>query len=607
MTKPDENSQLKRIQALGPYTQDLSLLGLEVTSFVDQPMDSAAILDLVRPYLPRDGAWTVLDVGCNAGLFSFMCRRAGAARVVGVDFDDHCLRQARAMREYLQEDVEFAALDLETDEPPAGAFTVVLALGLLYHLRDPFAGLRTLAEKTTAWLLIETEVARGQDPRDSLAVTGRYRDDDSSHWLPGVAVIEQTLAQCGLTCVEARRIERERFGAVDYANGLSEEMLPKGERWFFAAQRQHEVKVIAPPAFHPPLRKWTFSQDENELRIEATLAASQSGRAQLALHPLANPDICLPLWSGVLAAGKHVWRVPAAIAWADREYRLALQWENDQVILPKFRGATLADENLVGPFAQHVSWEVNGATDDSPANIGDLWPIDEQGRRVERFSFFSTLRLRTRLRFADAPDTVIATFILRRADEIDALYTFRREIRPPRGVGEITLQLDNALLPPGEYVAYIKTAAADDNEVTREYLPLTFSDPTRFFIADDFADTPAQLVENETTNRAPLDDWPTVAQKIGEYSPDFLEKFSATPPTGTFASAAALLCWDAFNVAEFPATVLKRLSARADRLLIVECAAAFGLRDARAVRRSTPNSWLAGDEAVEEKIGRAHV
>ncbi|GEM_PF-1670070 len=601
MTKPDENSLRKRIQALGPYAQDLSLLGLEVTSFVDQPLDSAVILDLVRPYLPQAGAWSALDVGCNAGLFSFLCRRHGAARVVGVEFDDHFLRQARAMRELLQEDVEFVALDMETEALPAGAFSVVLALGLLYHLHDPFGGLSRLAAKTDDWLLIEAEVARGQDPRDSLAVTGRYRDDDSSHWLPGVAAIEQTLAQCGLTCVEARRIDRERFGAADYATGLSEEMLPKGERWFFAAQRQHTEKTIAPPEFHPPLREWSFAHDERELRIEATIAAPQPGRAQLTLHPLANPNTCLPLWSGELTAGRHIWRAPAAIAWADRKYRLVLQWENDRVILPKFRGATPADDDIAGPFAQHVSWDVSGVADDSPASIGELWPVDDQRRRAERFSFYRTLRLRTRLNFVDA-NAVIATFILRRADEIDALYSFRREIRPPRGVGEITLQLDAALLPPGEYVAYAKTAAADDNEITREYLPLTFSDPARFFIDDDPTDTPARLTENGSAKREPLDDWPTVAQKIGERLPEFSERFSTTTPTGTRALTDALLCWDAFNEAGFPATVLRRLTDRAADLLIVECAAAPELRDARAVRQLTANCWLAGHEAVEETL-----
>jgi len=598
MTKPDENSLLKRIQALGPYAQDLSLLGLDVTSFVDQPLDSAVIFDLVRPYFPGDGAWTALDAGCNAGLFSFLCRRSGAARVVGVEFDDHFLRQARAMREYLHMDVEFAALNLETDELPAGAFTIVLALGLLYHLRDPFAGLRKLAEKADDWLLIETEVARGQDPRDSLAVTGRYRDDDSSHWLPGVAAIEQTLAQCGLTCVEARRIDRERFGAADYATGLSEGMLPKGERWFFAAQRQDAVKTLAPPAFQPPLRAWSFAYDERELRITASIEARQPGQATLTLHPSANPDICLPLWSGELAAGRHAWRAPATIAWADREYRLMLQWENDQVILPKFNGVTPADEDSAGPFAQRVSWSVNGIAETSPADVGELWPVDERENRVERFSFFNTLCLRTRLRFAET-DAVIATFILRRADEIDALYSFRREIRPPRGVGEITLQLDGALLPPGEYVAYAKTAAAEDSEITREYLPLTFSDPARFFIADDFANTPAQLAENDSPDRALLDDWPTVARKIAAHAPEFFETFSETPPTGTLALATTLLCWDAFNETEFPATILRRLTARADRLLLLECAAAPELRDARAVRQLTASSWLAGHEAVE--------
>ena len=49
----------------------------------------------IRDHLPADLAgWTALDIGCNAGFYSFELARRGA-RVTGIDHDPHYLRQAR--------------------------------------------------------------------------------------------------------------------------------------------------------------------------------------------------------------------------------------------------------------------------------------------------------------------------------------------------------------------------------------------------------------------------------------------------------------------------------------------------------------------------------
>ena len=38
---------------------------------------------------------SVLDIGCNGGFYSIEMKRRGAARVLGIDFDDDYLAQAR--------------------------------------------------------------------------------------------------------------------------------------------------------------------------------------------------------------------------------------------------------------------------------------------------------------------------------------------------------------------------------------------------------------------------------------------------------------------------------------------------------------------------------
>ena len=55
----------------------------------------------IAPHVPRDlSGWRVLDVGCNAGFYSFELARRGA-EVTAIDVDPHYLRQARWAAEKL--------------------------------------------------------------------------------------------------------------------------------------------------------------------------------------------------------------------------------------------------------------------------------------------------------------------------------------------------------------------------------------------------------------------------------------------------------------------------------------------------------------------------
>ena len=53
---------------------------------------------------------TVLDIGCNAGFYAMEMKRRGAARVLGVDFDEDYLAQARFAAEVEGLDIEFRQL-----------------------------------------------------------------------------------------------------------------------------------------------------------------------------------------------------------------------------------------------------------------------------------------------------------------------------------------------------------------------------------------------------------------------------------------------------------------------------------------------------------------
>jgi tRNA (mo5U34)-methyltransferase len=63
----------------------------------------------IAPHLPEDlTGWSALDIGCNAGFYSFALARRGA-HVLAIDSDPHYLRQARwaAVQFGLQDAVDF--------------------------------------------------------------------------------------------------------------------------------------------------------------------------------------------------------------------------------------------------------------------------------------------------------------------------------------------------------------------------------------------------------------------------------------------------------------------------------------------------------------------
>ena len=69
---------------------------------------------------------SVLDIGCNAGFYSFEMKRRGAARVLGVDSNPRYLDQARFAARVLR--FRDGRLVLDTRQEPADAAAMLAAL-----------------------------------------------------------------------------------------------------------------------------------------------------------------------------------------------------------------------------------------------------------------------------------------------------------------------------------------------------------------------------------------------------------------------------------------------------------------------------------------------
>ena len=102
---------------------------------------------------------SVLDVGCALGYFCFEAERRGAGQVVGIDRKRRRHRQARALAELLESDVEFRIGDAG-DLDPAERFDQVMALNLIHHLSDPFPAIELFARIARRRLVIEFPTLR---------------------------------------------------------------------------------------------------------------------------------------------------------------------------------------------------------------------------------------------------------------------------------------------------------------------------------------------------------------------------------------------------------------------------------------------------------------
>lgn len=128
---------------------------------------------------------TVLELGPLEGYFSVLLEKLGIARSVAVEAREENLTKCLHVQQLFGLDkTRFVQHDIERlvrrDEKPAfsGPFDLVFALGVLYHLRDPAAALRWMAEMAPA-LFLGTHYIERTDER-------RYPDRLFTEWsVPG--------------------------------------------------------------------------------------------------------------------------------------------------------------------------------------------------------------------------------------------------------------------------------------------------------------------------------------------------------------------------------------------------------------------------------------
>lgn len=149
----------------------------------------------------------VLDFGCADGDFAFFLESLGL-RVLA--FDHHRTNHngmlgVRALKQRLNSGVEIHEVDLDSGfELPAGQYGLAVVLGILYHLKNPFYVLETIARQSR-YCLLSTRITRylpdrktdvSRSPVAYLLSETELNDDDSNFWIFSETGLRRILERC---------------------------------------------------------------------------------------------------------------------------------------------------------------------------------------------------------------------------------------------------------------------------------------------------------------------------------------------------------------------------------------------------------------------------
>jgi len=188
------------------YYQKLEIrdaAGKQLTTPGSHPCQ-AVITILDAHGFPRDFAGkSVLDIGCNAGFYSFVARLRGARSVLGIDQNQHYIDQANLMKEIVGIDVDFRTGDGHSLDGGIGAFDIVINTGVIYHLQNPIDFLCQMAKLTREFMYLETEALLSPHLTDyAWFIEGSYCEDHSNWWVYGPRCVERMVRAAGFARAE---------------------------------------------------------------------------------------------------------------------------------------------------------------------------------------------------------------------------------------------------------------------------------------------------------------------------------------------------------------------------------------------------------------------
>ncbi len=149
---------------------------------------------------------TVVDVGAWDGFFSFEAERRGASRVLATD--NFCwtgpgwgtrqgFEYAHSKLDSKVEALDVDVLDLKAEQ--IGRFDVVLFLGVIYHVKDPFRCIEIVSDLANEMIIVDTETALDSIPEPIMRyfLGAEMAGDPTNFWAPNKLCLERMFTEVG--------------------------------------------------------------------------------------------------------------------------------------------------------------------------------------------------------------------------------------------------------------------------------------------------------------------------------------------------------------------------------------------------------------------------
>ncbi|MGH9559229.1 MAG: class I SAM-dependent methyltransferase [Bryobacteraceae bacterium] len=290
----------------------------------------------------------VFDVGCADGDLSFFFESLGC-EVVAADHpgpNQNTMRGVRRLKETLKSQVEIRELDLDSQfSPPDRRFGLTLFLGALYHLKNPFYILETLA-KCSDFCILSTRIARrfphlGRVP-DQAAIaylldTDELNRDETNFWIFSDAGLKLLLRRSSWNVCACRNL-----GDTSNSDAGS---LDRDERVFCLLQSRYvlaEVELIS--GWHEPEQGgWRWTERRFSIR-----ARPQRIAINVYLPPeLLDTPLEMKIRAGEIALPPAIFGTPGrqTIARAIPEGADVVEFELDRAIPPD--GSDLRERGII--------------------------------------------------------------------------------------------------------------------------------------------------------------------------------------------------------------------------------------------------------------------
>ena len=153
MNKIEIQNEIKR---LGPWYHNIELGGVFTISPNGFPARGSNHKKIIGSIPENLFGKTVLDLGCNAGYFSMVCKERGSKYVCGIDYNPTYIAQAKFCSKIKNMDIDYRQMSILDIKDLNKKFDLVLCIGLLYHVPNIHDAIKSICLVANKTILVET-------------------------------------------------------------------------------------------------------------------------------------------------------------------------------------------------------------------------------------------------------------------------------------------------------------------------------------------------------------------------------------------------------------------------------------------------------------------